>query len=227
MNVINHDPCSVSACNCTDLEVASHDAKDNISASSKVSNTSTINTTCNNKHSTEEVDGKIGLHKIIGSKAEALFAKKGLNWPWKVNENVGSTGQDPKSKFVWPWWQNELDNNQGQLAGPISSSDPSPTRGVDNTMKAQNPQTHTHTGSWLSFNANSTSSISSSGSTSGNAVNKVDLETDCLDCEILWEDLIIGEHIGQGTFILVYYYYYYFSNKVDFACFYFILLIKG
>jgi hypothetical protein len=225
MNGTDHDPCSVSACNCTDLEVASHDAKDNHSASSKVNNTSTVNTTCNNKNSsnTEEV-GKIGIHKIISSKAEALFAKKGLNWPWKVNENVGSTGQDPKSKFVWPWLQNELENNQGQLVGPISSSDPSPTRGVDNAMKAQNLQTHTHTGSWSSFNANSTSSISSSGSTSGSVVNKVDLETDCLDCEILWEDLVIGEHIGQGTFILV---YYYFLKKIDFACIYFILLIKG
>lgn len=207
MNGTDHDPCSFSACNCTDLEVASHDAKDEHSASCKVNNTSAVNTNRNNNHSssTEEVDGKMGFHKIISSKAEALFAKKGLNWPWKMNENVVGTGQDAKSKFVWPWLQNEQENNQVQVAGPVSRSDPSSTRGGDNIMKAQNPTTQTHTGSWSSFNANSTSSISSSGSTSGSAVNKVDLETDCLDCEILWEDLIIGEHIGQGTFILFYF----------------------
>ena len=56
-------------------------------------------------------------------------------------------------------------------------------------------------GSWSSFNVNSTSSASSCGSTSS-TVNKVDLDTDCFDYEILWEDLTIGEQIGQGNFIL-------------------------
>ncbi|XP_078168514.1 uncharacterized protein LOC144563010 [Carex rostrata] len=215
MNSVDHDPCSLGTCNCTDLEVASHDAKDDHSTSSKVNNTSTVNTNGNNNYisNTEEVDAKMGIHKIISSKAEALFAKKGLNWPWKGNETVIGTGHDAKSKFVWPWLQNEQENNQVQLAGLVSNSDPSPTRGGDNTMKVQSLHTHTHnTGSWSSCNANSTSSISSSGSTSGSAVNKVDLETDCLDCEILWEDLTIGEHVGQGSCGTVYHALWYGSD---------------
>jgi hypothetical protein len=32
-------------------------------------------------------------------------------------------------------------------------------------------------------------------------VNKVDPDTDCLDYEILWEDLTIGEQIGQGSYL--------------------------
>lgn len=55
-------------------------------------------------------------------------------------------------------------------------------------------------GSWSSsFNVNSTSSASSCGSTSSSAVNRVDVDTDSLDYEILWEDLTIGEQIGQGN----------------------------
>ncbi len=30
-------------------------------------------------------------------------------------------------------------------------------------------------------------------------MNKLDVDTDCLDYEILWEDLTIGEQIGQGS----------------------------
>ncbi|KAJ4807703.1 protein kinase family protein [Rhynchospora pubera] len=214
MNGTDRDSSSVGDCYCTDPQMASPDAKDNHSPSSNVNNSSTINSNRNKDHSkyTEEVDGKMGFHKIISSKAEALFAKKGLNWPWKGNETVIGTVHDAKNKFVWPWLQNEQDNNQVQSAGPVSSSDPSPNRGGNSTAKAQNQQTHTHTGSWSSFNANSMSSISSSGSTSGSAANKVDLETDCLDYEILWEDMIIGEHIGQGSCGTVYHALWYGSD---------------
>ncbi|KAL2479232.1 protein kinase family protein [Forsythia ovata] len=60
-------------------------------------------------------------------------------------------------------------------------------------------------GSWSSpFNVNSTSTASSGGSTSSTAVNKTDMVSDCLDYEILWEDLTIGEQIGQGSCGTVY-----------------------
>lgn len=54
-------------------------------------------------------------------------------------------------------------------------------------------------GSWTSFKANSTTSASSSECTNSNAGNKVDVDIDCLDYEVLWEDMIIGEQIGQGN----------------------------
>ncbi|KAE8731025.1 hypothetical protein F3Y22_tig00002841pilonHSYRG00191 [Hibiscus syriacus] len=60
-------------------------------------------------------------------------------------------------------------------------------------------------GSWSSVNVNSTSSASSS------AVNRVDMDTDCLDYEILWEDLTIGEQIGQGSCGTVYHALWYGS----------------
>ncbi|XP_073024202.1 probable serine/threonine-protein kinase SIS8 [Primulina eburnea] len=55
-----------------------------------------------------------------------------------------------------------------------------------------------------SANVNSTSSASSCGSTSSSAVNKVDMDSDSLDYEILWEDLTLGEQIGQGSCGTVY-----------------------
>ncbi|KAK6278460.1 hypothetical protein POUND7_018727 [Theobroma cacao] len=57
-----------------------------------------------------------------------------------------------------------------------------------------------------------TSSVSSCGSTSSSAVNKVDMDTDCLDYEILWEDLTIGDQIGQGSCGTVYYGLWYGSD---------------
>ena len=38
----------------------------------------------------------------------------------------------------------------------------------------------------------------SSTSTNGSPIERVDYETDSLEYEILWEDLFIGEQIGQG-----------------------------
>uniref|UniRef100_A0A7N0ZSJ8 LOV domain-containing protein n=1 Tax=Kalanchoe fedtschenkoi TaxID=63787 RepID=A0A7N0ZSJ8_KALFE len=61
-------------------------------------------------------------------------------------------------------------------------------------------------------NVNSTSSASSFGSTSSNTLNKVDFENDCLDYEILWEDLTIGEQIGQGSCGIVYHALWYGSD---------------
>ncbi|KAL8540021.1 hypothetical protein ACS0TY_001568 [Phlomoides rotata] len=59
---------------------------------------------------------------------------------------------------------------------------------------------------------NSTSSASSFGSASSSALNKVDVDTDNLDFEILWEDLTIGEQIGQGSCGTVYHGLWYGSD---------------
>lgn len=64
------------------------------------------------------------------------------------------------------------------------------------------PATNEASGSWSSFNVDSTKSASSCGSGSSSVVNKLDVDTDCLDYEILWEDLTIGEQIGQGKLTL-------------------------
>lgn len=144
----------------------------------------------NSRGSGDENEGKPGISKIITSKAEALIGKTVLSWPWKGNDREGSESKGPR--FAWPWSHHDVEN---ELDEQKASTVPSKADNQENNRMANNEAS----GSWSSFNINSTSSASSCGSTSSSAVNKVDIDTDCLDYEILWEDLTIGEQIGQGN----------------------------
>ncbi|GFQ07855.1 hypothetical protein PHJA_002929500 [Phtheirospermum japonicum] len=135
------------------------------------------------RDSGDESEGKPGISRILSSKAEAWIAKKGLSWP-----------------FGWPWSPNDQENELGQQKSYgvtlVSENQVSETNSTANNEAS---------GSWSSsFNVNSTSSVSSSGSTSSSAVNKFDVDSDCMDYEISWEDLTIGEQIGQGSCGTVY-----------------------
>ncbi|KAI4303134.1 hypothetical protein MLD38_038803 [Melastoma candidum] len=90
-----------------------------------------------------------------------------------------------KKGLSWPWRGNERDEPENKSI---------------------------RSGSWSSANVNSTSSASSCGSTSSGAMNKVDMDSDCLDYEILWEDLTIGEQVGQGSCGTVYHALWYGSD---------------
>ncbi|KAJ0979947.1 hypothetical protein J5N97_015421 [Dioscorea zingiberensis] len=57
-----------------------------------------------------------------------------------------------------------------------------------------------------------TNSPNSSGSTSSSTTKKGAMENDCLDYEIVWEDLSIGEQIGQGSCGTVYHALWYGSD---------------
>ncbi|OAY56135.1 serine/threonine-protein kinase EDR1 isoform X2 [Manihot esculenta] len=156
------------------------------------------------RDSGDEGEGKPAIHKIITSKAEAWMGKKGFSWPWKGNEREGS---DAKTRFMWPWLQNDQESETIHLRSPTSGAKP------ESLANEGNRSTYNEaSGSWSSVNVNSTSSASSCGSTSSSAINKVDMETDCLDYEILWEDLIIGEPIGQGSCGTVYHALWYGSD---------------
>ncbi|CAH8388002.1 unnamed protein product [Eruca vesicaria subsp. sativa] len=134
------------------------------------------------RDSSDENDGN--ATKTLASKAEDWMAKKGLSWPWKGNEQEGLEGRRVHS--VWPWVQNESQKEQAHQSGKAANNE-------------------AMGGSWSSsVNVNSTSSASSCGSTSSSVMNKVDMDSDCLDYEILWEDLTIGEQIGQGSCGTVY-----------------------
>ena len=140
----------------------------------------------------DEVKGKPTIQKMLSSKAEEWIAKKGLSWPWKGTEQEGGS-EARAGHFAWPWLQND------QEAEPANHKSCSPSgRPEMQQNDGHRAANNEASGSWSSFNVNSTSSASSCGSTSSSAVNKVDSETDCLDFEILWEDLTIGEQIGQG-----------------------------
>ncbi|XP_052190477.1 uncharacterized protein LOC127800093 isoform X2 [Diospyros lotus] len=146
----------------------------------------------------DENEGKPKLHKIITSKAEAWMGKKGISWPWKGNEREVSEAKT--TRFGWPWLHNDHDNDSGYLKSSVSGVKPESQVGDGNRHTINEAS-----GSWSSsFNVNSTSSASSCGSTSSSAVNKVDTDSDCLDYEILWEDLTIAEQIGQGSCGTVY-----------------------
>lgn len=147
----------------------------------------------NSRDSGDESEGKSGISKLISSKAEAWINKKNLSWPWKGNEREAT---DTRSgRFVWPWLHNDQENEFDQNKTSSTPSKP-------DTLEPNRATNNEASGSWSSsFNVNSTSSASSCGSTSSSAVNKVDMDTDCLDYEILWEDLTIGEQIGQGNYL--------------------------
>ncbi|CAN6809584.1 unnamed protein product [Brassica oleracea] len=57
---------------------------------------------------------------------------------------------------------------------------------------------------WSSPNSTNRSSSSSCKSISNSVMNKVDTNSDCLEYEILWDDLTVGEEIGQGSCGTVY-----------------------
>ncbi|XP_068662413.1 uncharacterized protein [Aristolochia californica] len=142
-----------------------------------------------------------GIHKIIGSKAEAWIVKKGLSWPWKGNDCDGS-------HFVWPWFNVDQENNLSYLKCSESS-----LKSEHQVAEMNRPANNEVSGSWSSsFNVNSNSSVSSCGSTNSSAIHKLDMETDSLDYEILWEDLTIGEQIGQGSCGTVYHGLWYGSD---------------
>ncbi|KAI3469204.1 hypothetical protein Pfo_025867 [Paulownia fortunei] len=120
------------------------------------------------RDSGDESEAKPGISRILTSKAEAWIGKKGLAWPWKGNERDGT---DPKSShFVWPWLQNDQENELGQQKSAAT------------TLKSENQVTETSRtanneaapGSWSSsVNVNSTSSASSCGSTGSSSCGTV------------------------------------------------------
>ncbi|XP_047980353.1 serine/threonine-protein kinase BCK1/SLK1/SSP31-like isoform X1 [Salvia hispanica] len=160
------------------------------------------------RDSGDENERKPSISKILSSKAEAWMEKKGLALPWKEKERE-STDLNPKvSRFVWPWEQDGQQNGREQQNNASS------------TFKQESPCIETNrttnnaaAASWCSsVNVNSSSSGSSGGSTSSGTVNKRDVDTDSLDYEILWEDLTIGEQVGQGSCGTVYHALWYGSD---------------
>ncbi|XP_047334389.1 probable serine/threonine-protein kinase DDB_G0282963 [Impatiens glandulifera] len=160
----------------------------------------------------DESEGKSGIHKIITSKAEAWMDKKGLAWPWKGNDQEGSEN-NKGTRFGWSWLHKDQENEPttSHHKGSFSGGPGKQENQVSDGNRAANNEAPS--GSWSSScNVNSNSSSSSHGSTSSStAVNKPDMD-DCLDCEIPWEDMKMGEQIGQGSCGTVYHGMWYGSD---------------
>ncbi|KAL2338950.1 hypothetical protein Fmac_013396 [Flemingia macrophylla] len=155
------------------------------------------------RESGDESEGK-SIHKIIPAKAEAWIQRKTLSWPWRTKDREGSEATDVS--VAGPWIQENDSVNQKVLSSGLKLE--------SQAGEGNRPSNNEASGSWSSsFNVNSTSSASSCGSAGSCAVNnKVDVDTDSLDYEILWEDLTIGEQIGQGSCGTVYHALWYGSD---------------
>ncbi|CAL4982671.1 unnamed protein product [Urochloa decumbens] len=147
-------------------------------------------------------EGNERLYKI-SSKAEELLAKKGISWPWKGHDHNGIS----KSHMNQSQFHDKQENEQIHQAGPESIVIPD----YQDSECAQESK-YEVTGSWWSFNNDSLSSMGSSISTNSSAIERLDLEADCLDYEILWEDLVLGEQVGQGSCGTVYHAQWYASD---------------
>ncbi|KAJ8539775.1 hypothetical protein K7X08_014027 [Anisodus acutangulus] len=148
------------------------------------------------RNSGDENEGKQRIYKIITSKAEEWMAKKSLPWPWKGNERDASEART--TRFLRPWLNNGQDNEFNHSNG-YNALKP------DNQLIDTNcSTTNEASGFWSSsFNVNSTRS---------STVNKEDTDPDSLDYEIFWEDLIIGQNIGEGSCGTVYHGMWYGSD---------------
>ncbi|XP_047315380.1 probable serine/threonine-protein kinase drkD [Impatiens glandulifera] len=159
----------------------------------------------------ESVGGKSGIQKIITSRAEAWMGKKGLSWPWKGNDQQEGGLENKTARFIWPWLNKDQENDQ-TTAHYLNSSFSNGKQEQQVSDQGNRPANNDASGSWSSsFNVNSNSSASSCGSISSNAVNKLDMD-DCFDYEIPWEDLTIGESVGQGSCGTVYHALWYGSD---------------
>ncbi|TYH50660.1 hypothetical protein ES332_D10G221600v1 [Gossypium tomentosum] len=144
-------------------------------------------------NSGDESEGKPAIQKIM-----TLVGKKGISWPWKENDRAGSEART--TRFVWPGLANDQENDLF-----VQKSSYSAAKSEGHVNENNTPVNNEPSGSWSSsVNVNSTSSVSSFGSTSSSAVNRAEMDVDCLDYEILWEDLTIGDQIGQGSCGTVY-----------------------
>ncbi|KAM3292834.1 hypothetical protein ACQJBY_036464 [Aegilops geniculata] len=141
-------------------------------------------------NSDDSGQGKGGFQKIFSSKAEALLTKKGISWPWKGNENDGGCG---KNNMTSPPLHDKQENTQIRQGVPVL--EPIIIPDSKDTEYAQAGK-YEVSGSWWTFNNNSTSStMSSTVSSNSSPIERVDYEADCLDYEILWEDLTLGEQV--------------------------------
>ncbi|KAI3913411.1 hypothetical protein MKW98_003890, partial [Papaver atlanticum] len=139
----------------------------------------------------DDGDGVIGMYKKITSKAEAWISKKGISWPRMGSEQdvlVARTTHD-----VIPFV-----NHDGKIYfDRQKNSDFNERLGFqvvgNNQLECEAP------GSWPPSVVKRTSSVSTSGNKRSSGIRKGDRETCSLDYDILWEDLTIGEKIGQGS----------------------------
>ncbi|PPD99632.1 hypothetical protein GOBAR_DD03344 [Gossypium barbadense] len=160
-----------------------------------------VSTVMNSIDFGDENEGKPAIQKFT-----TFIAKTGISLPWKGNSQEESEAKTTHS--IRPCEGNDQQNETFLLKGPYLGK-----KLEDHINEHDSPINNEASGfSSSSANVNSTSSTRSSGSTGGSPVNIVHMDTDCVDNEILWEELTIGEQIGQGSCGTVYHGLWYASD---------------
>ncbi|GMJ02121.1 hypothetical protein like AT3G06620 [Hibiscus trionum] len=150
----------------------------------------------------DESEGKPASKKYMN-----LMAKKGIHWPWKGNNREESEAKT--ACFVLPWAGDDQENEAFQTKSPYLG-----IKDEDHNDECNRPSNNEASGSSSSSAyVNSKRGSSSSGSTGSSPFNRIGLDTDCVDdYYILWEELTIGEQIGQGCCGTVYHGLWYGSD---------------
>lgn len=127
------------------------------------------------------------IHSPFGA-----FTRNDDKFPWKpladksngksaIRKVLTSKAEEwmEKKRLLWPWKGNEQEKDKSHQINPSGCNKPSKKEASS---------------SWSSStNTNSTSNTSSSSD-----INKVDPDSECLDYEIIWDDLTVGDKIVQG-----------------------------
>ncbi|KAL2610801.1 hypothetical protein R1flu_022493 [Riccia fluitans] len=154
--------------------------------SAPVSNASPPESPAEKKVEREGGSGGIepGLSKrIVTAQAEAWISKTGLTWP------LGAERDNPRQ-------QKEAQEQSVPLGCSLDS--------WSNRKSFKKAADVAGIGSPTAFDSASSNSSSNAGSSTVGS-NRTDLELlEHSDCEILWEDIVLGEQIGQGSAGTVY-----------------------
>ncbi|KAK8308626.1 hypothetical protein V6Z12_D02G073200 [Gossypium hirsutum] len=152
-----------------------------------------VSTVMNSIDFGDENEGKPAIQKFT-----TFIAKTGISLPWKGNSQEESEAKTTHS--IRPCEGNDQQNETFLLKGPYLGK-----KLEDHINEHDSPINNEASGfSSSSANVNSTSSTRSSGSTGGSPVNIVHMDTDCVDNEILWEELTIGDKLGKDVAVKVF-----------------------
>ncbi|CAM8903022.1 unnamed protein product [Rhodiola kirilowii] len=128
----------------------------------------------------------------IATKAQTWMGKTGRLWSRREKEMSGSTNTH---NLMWPWLHhNQSNGNSGQRS--------SESFGEQETV-AEEKRVPIHI-EVAAFDADSTFSPNTSRCTLTSSATKEILDTNSLDHDISWKDLVIGQQIGEGSCGTVY-----------------------
>ncbi|KAI3988613.1 hypothetical protein MKX01_026977 [Papaver californicum] len=140
-----------------------------------------------------EGEGKIGIHQIHTSTAEACTSKKNMPCPWKGSELARTTPD------IFAWMRSKEEDDD--FDRPKSSD----SYGKPDVQVLGSNQFGNEANSFYSSSDKSeVTSVSNNGSTSSSSLSNFDTGTDLSHYDILWEELTVGEQIGRGSCGIVY-----------------------